>query len=82
MGQEMVNVQIGNDSRQYPKGTPYLEIAKEYQKDYTGFGRRTAAGAGEDAERGLYPLLPYDQRPYRPCNLHTQHEASAGQGDL
>ena len=35
MGQEMVNVQIGNDSRQYPKGTPYLEIAKEYQKDYT-----------------------------------------------
>lgn len=35
MGQEMVNVQIGDDSRQYPKGISYLEIAKEYQKDYT-----------------------------------------------
>lgn len=35
MGQEMVNVQVGDGSRQYPKGISYLEIAKEYQKDYT-----------------------------------------------
>ncbi len=35
MGQEMVNVQIGNNRKQYPKGISYLEIAKEYQKDYT-----------------------------------------------
>ena len=35
MGQELMNVRIGENSRQYPKGTTYLEIAKEYQKNYT-----------------------------------------------
>lgn len=34
MGQEMVKVRIGDCVKQYQKGTPYLEIAKEFQKDY------------------------------------------------
>lgn len=34
MGQEMRNVQIGDRIVQYPRGTSYLEIAKDYQKEY------------------------------------------------
>ena len=34
MDKEMYHVQIGDTIREYPKGTTYLAIAKEYQKDY------------------------------------------------
>ena len=34
MSREMINVQIGNEVKQYEMGTTYLEITKEYQKDY------------------------------------------------
>ena len=34
MKQEMINVQIGDSIVQYPEGTPYFEIARDYQKNY------------------------------------------------
>lgn len=34
MKQEMINVQIGDSIVQYPEGTPYFEIAQDYQKNY------------------------------------------------
>lgn len=34
MDRKTYHVQIGEDIREYPEGTTYLEIAKEYQKDY------------------------------------------------
>ncbi len=34
MGENMVNVQIGNEIRQYKEGTIYQEIAKEYQEQF------------------------------------------------
>ncbi|MDO4311978.1 MAG: nucleoside kinase [Eubacteriales bacterium] len=33
MGQEKINVQIGDAVVQYPEGTSYLEIVRDYQKD-------------------------------------------------
>lgn len=34
MDRKTYHVQIGEDIREYPEGTTYLEIAEEYQKDY------------------------------------------------
>lgn len=34
MTEKMVNVQIGTEKKQYPEGTAYLEIAREYQNQY------------------------------------------------
>lgn len=34
MTEKMVTVQIGTEKKQYPEGTAYLEIAREYQNQY------------------------------------------------
>ena len=32
--EQVFHVKIGNETKDYPKGTTFGEIAKEYQKDY------------------------------------------------
>ena len=47
MDKEMYHVQIGDTIREYPKGTTYLAIAKEYR------GGRETSGAWKRTERRL-----------------------------
>ena len=34
MSDQMYHIEIGGEQKQYAQGTTYLDIAKEYQKEY------------------------------------------------